>query len=53
MPYVCPWTIRTDSVREHGEVVPRWHPASDSVSIYVADDQTGEEHEIDVRRADA
>ena len=32
------------------EVRLRWHPETDSVSIEVVDDQTGETHEADVPR---
>ena len=32
------------------EVALRWHPESDSVSIEVSDDQTGERHEVEVPR---
>jgi hypothetical protein len=35
------------------EVVLRWHHESDSVSIHVADDRTGEEHEVEVPRDEA
>jgi hypothetical protein len=28
----------------------RWHPETDSVSIVIVDDQTGEKHESDVPR---
>ena len=32
------------------EIRLRWHPESDSVSIEVVDDRTGEVHEADVPR---
>jgi hypothetical protein len=35
------------------EVVLRWHPESDSVSIHVVDDQTGDEHDVEVPRHEA
>jgi hypothetical protein len=35
------------------EVALRWHPETDTVSITVDDDQTGESHEIDVEKSDA
>ncbi len=35
------------------EVALRWHPESDSVSIEVVDDDTGEQHELEVPRAKA
>lgn len=35
------------------EVALRWHPESDSVSIEVVDDGTGEQHEVEVPRAQA
>jgi hypothetical protein len=31
----------------------RWHPETDSLSLHIADDQTGEEHECPVPRGDA
>lgn len=31
----------------------RWHPETDSVSIEIVDDQTGEKHESDVPRESA
>ena len=38
--------------RQNGglEVRLRWHPETDSVSIEVVDEQTGEKHEADVPR---
>jgi hypothetical protein len=35
------------------EVALRWHPETDSVSIEVVDDQTGETHEAEVPRDSA
>jgi hypothetical protein len=35
------------------EVALRWHPETDSVSIRLVDDHTGEEHECQVPRAEA
>jgi hypothetical protein len=31
----------------------RWHPETDSVSIVIVDDETGEQHETDVPRESA
>ena len=41
--------------RQNGglEVRLRWHPETDSVSIEVVDDQTGQTHEADVPRESA
>jgi hypothetical protein len=48
-------TVKELMHRRNGgiEVALRWHPETDSVSIEVVDDQTGERHEVEVPRESA